>query len=288
MKSRSFKSEDKCGHANQRAAFLGLESVIEVAKQYIAILGLSNPDQPFNKQLALLEEDLALTKESLQAKDSLHDFEKQTVKLAKKFYSTRLYHICLDALDAARTESSSAKTVEEMQENKRAQELLGQIMCNVQAFNQASFYTEQGFKNPYPEQLLFSQKFHGANFSNKSGRENVQGKSITEMAQGLENKTISPDSLRVNVYLERFNQEQEPRLFAYNNRTWATFCRAKVPPTRLAPVLPSQDLRKRIYALESVDHSPNLIYQESSRLDEDKEEGQCTLSMKPSSKYSSG
>lgn len=220
-----------------------------------------------NNNLILLEEDLALTIESLNAKDSLHDLRKETVKLAEKLYLSRLYEACLTILTAARQDSA------ELGQRKDILKNLDRIMNEIRSEHQYSFYRQDGFQNPYPRHLLFSQQYHNPNFSNKSGREYVQGKSVATMAKLIDSKEISADDLRISAYLAQFNGEVY--LFAYNNRTWATFSRTHIQASRVVPILPTQELVNRIHHLETVNHNPNEIYQEISA--ESKEE-QCTVS----------
>jgi len=217
-------------------------------------------DQACSKDLALLIEDVKLTLDSLNAKDSVQALKKQTVSLANEIYLARLYGISRliahSLLESTQLDKDSKKEALATIYN-----LMSEVRSPVRGQGQASFYSHEGFSNPFPGHLLFSQKFHGPQFSNKSGRAYVQGKSIQDMAEQLRNQTLSPDDLRIQVYLARY--EGKNYTFAYNNRTWTVFSRAQVPASRIVPILPTQDLIKRIYALIIEGHNPNTIYEET-------------------------
>jgi hypothetical protein len=211
--------------------------------------------------LTQLKEDLALTTESLIAKDSVQTLRKQTLRLAKNIYSARLYQLCEQAIFSLKNNSEAE--FGEFTKKERLDKLYS-LLAEIRSLEvgQSSFYSYSGFTNPYPEHLLFSQKYHAAHFSNKSGRSYVQNKSIDEMAQQLKTRSLSPDDLRVQVYLAQY--KGNTYTFSYNNRTWVVFSRAQVPATRIVPTLPTQDLLKRIQYLIAEDHNPNTIYEEVS------------------------
>lgn len=240
--------------------------IVHCASQFI------DKNISINNKLKNLEEDLALTLDSLRAKNSIQNLRAQTVKYAESYYLARLYEVCQVLLCSIK--ESEQKTQYSITKNATL-ETLYSTMNEIRQQVPYSLSTNNDFSNPYPQNLFFSQKYHGPQFSLKSGRGYVAGRSIQEMADALVAKVVIPDDLRVNVYFAEFNNQV--CLFAYNNRTWATFSRAQVPATRIVPILPTQDLLERIAKLVFVKHDPNVIFQEES------DDKICTVSQKPAS-----
>jgi hypothetical protein len=165
-------------------------SCLNSVKECMATLGIYLN----NKKLAHLEEDFEVTLESLGSKSSIQHSRKQTVKLAEKFYLTRLYEICKainDQVNAQKAFSqsssvknansknaSAASTANNQDDQENADQLVAikklyEVMGIIRSENQYSFCTQEEFQNPYPAHLLFSQKYHGPHFSSKSGRDYV-------------------------------------------------------------------------------------------------------------------
>ena len=221
------------------------------------------------QKLRLLEEDLNTTEESFIAKDALKEKSiiKATVKYANQYYRAREYELC-DLLTRALARQPDSFT-------KAIQDEIARLKSQMQQGSVYSFNNQEGFKNPYPSYLFFSQAKHASHFSGKSLRAGVAGEDIDAVAHKLRTGEILPEYLRVNIYLAPFRGKLHP--FVYNNRTWVVFSRAKIDASRIIPLVPNQDLLNRIAKLDPM-HYPNAI------LDEDAPVKMLTESMRPGPK----
>ncbi len=225
-------------------------------------------------KLDLLEEDITCTISSFSALDSLNNLKKQTIELSERLYLARLHAVCVTLLAAMQQNQIKAAR------NKGAIKELLTVMALIRTELPDSLRHKEGFHNPYPRHILFSQQFHAPKFSEKAGRVGVSGRAISNVAEEIKAGTISADRIRVNVYLAHF--AGETRVFANNNRTLVTLSRAETPASRIVPELPTQELMERIERLKANQHDPNRIRQEKHEgYDEDREEGKETLSQKP-------
>ncbi len=222
------------------------------------------------KKLHYLEEDLQATEESFILKDAIKakSIIKATVKYADKYYRARQYELC-DLLTEALTVQPGYFTKEVMSE-------LALLKSKLQEGSHYSFSNQEGFKNPYPSYLFFSQARHAGHFSGKSQRTGVAEEPLGVVARKLQTGEISPDYLRVNIYLAPFRGGIHP--FVYNNRTWVVFSRAGVDASRMVPLVPNQDLLNRIAKLDG-ERYPNTI------LSEDATSATLTASMRPGPKF---
>jgi hypothetical protein len=215
-------------------------------------------------KLKFLEEDLNLTKQSFNEKDSIKErsIVKATRHRAEQIYSARLSDICRLLINIMASEETDAK--------KKCEDLarLRYKLINKLKY---SFDSQEEFKNPYPAYLFFSQTHHAGHFSSKKRHPGVSGESVQQVAEQLRLGSIDPDNLRVNIYYAPYRGSIHP--FAFNNRTWVVFSKSGINASRVVPILPTQDCLNRIKKLVSND--PNLIH------DEDSQALDTTVSLRP-------
>ena len=200
-------------------------------------------------KLKHLEEDLIHTDESFAAKDAVSSkpLLKATIKYSEKYYRARLYEI----YDLIKTISVST--------NQSIPSTILELGIKLQRGIHTTFHAPEGFKNPCPNYLFFSQTKHAGNFSGKALRGGVSGESVIRVAEMLSRKEISADYLRVDIYLAPFKGQLHP--FVYNNRTWVAFSKSDVEASRIVPTMATQDLLNRIYKLDQGIY-PNQILDE--------------------------
>ena len=209
-------------------------------------------------KLSQLRDDLLITEGSFSAKDALDSkgILKATIKYAANYYRAREYEI-FDLLKQIST------TLDE-----RLPDKMLRLGTKLQEGLHTSFNALEGFKNPYPTYLFFSQAKHGGFFSGKALRGGVSGEPVVRVAEKLSSGEVPADYLRVNIYLAPFRGQIHP--FVYNNRTWVAFSRAHVDASRIVPQMATQDLLNRVNKLDEVLAAgayPNVI------VDEDAPEG---------------
>lgn len=219
-------------------------------KSFLLLLPLSKDKIALEKKCTQLEEDLELTQKSFNAKNSIQD--KKIVKITRHYadhcYRSRLIELC-KALIPLFYKHKEKELVQE----------LSSYQLKLQEGLQFSFHYQEPFKNPYPSYLFFSQNFHANHFSNKSQREGVSSETLTEVIEKLKKEELKEDYLRVQIFFAPYKEKIHP--FTYNNRTWVVFSQAKQHPSRIVPILPTQDLLNRIRLLDPASN-PNLITKE--------------------------
>jgi hypothetical protein len=238
-------------------------------QEFISFLATTNVDlkQELTIKIVQYSEDLELSLESFMAKDAIKSktIQQATKKYAEKYYFARAYEILrpIYLLANSKPEIFTPEIIKEIYFLK----------SELQSKVAVSFDSQEGFKNPYPTCLFFSQAKHAGNFSSKSCREGVSGRPLDDVVQRLQMGEIKPDYLRVLMYLAPFQGRLQP--FVYNNRTWVVFSRSKLDANRIVPLVPTQDLLNRIQKLIDIGHNPNLISNEDSKVLE------MTSSMRP-------
>jgi hypothetical protein len=207
------------------------------------------------QKLCHLEEDIHVTLESFVAKDAIKDKRliKATKKYAENYYCAREYALCQELIQALALQSDCEGIGKQPDVITLTTHLIEGLPF--------SFSNGDMFRNPYPSYLFFSQAKHAGHFSSKSQRPGVAAEPLNAMVDKLKSQQISPQYLRVNIYLAQFRGEIHP--FVYNNRTWVVFSRAGIMANRIVPVLPTQDLLNRITKLDAQSY-PNVILNEDA------------------------
>lgn len=188
-----------------------------------------------------IEEDIYHSYESFIAKDAIKNkaIIKKTHKFAELYFAIQISGLAIELMQLAIASHQEETTNE-----------LAKFIALLQEPAKYSFSHQEAFKNPYPEHLFFSQKFHASHLSSKSQRNEVAGKSIDELVEELKQGKLSADNMRVNMYFAPLNKQLHP--FAYNNRTWVIYSRAGISPTRIVPIVPTQELLNRIKHIDSI------------------------------------
>ena len=202
-------------------------------------------------KLRYIKEDLTHTEESFVAKDAVSSKKllKATMKYSEKYYRARLYEI----YDLIKNISIA--------NHQPIPDILLHLGIKLQIGIHASFHASEGFKNPCPNYLFFSQAKHAGYFSNKAMRDGVSSEPLIHVAAKLKSGELSADYLRVDSYLAPFKGELHP--FVYNNRTWVAFSRSGVEASRIVPKMATQDLLNRIAKLDQSIY-PNVILDEDA------------------------
>jgi len=223
-------------------------------KVFFPLINNDAVKENIEKKIKFLEEDIDVTLQSIKEKDAIktHTIINATRRYADKYYRVRLNEICEAFINHFKTRAVDLKT--EIIEIEK-------LKAKLQHGIAYSFSQQDTVRNPYPTYLFFSQRHHRGRFSGKSQRDGVAGVPIDEIAKKLKDGEMSPEYLRVNIYFAPFRGVLHP--FVYNNRTWVVFSRAEINPTRIVPIIPTQDLLNRIMKLDDGDY-PNAIFNEDN------------------------
>lgn len=221
--------------------------------QISTYIALVNEDQQkkITVKLSYVEEDIKRTLQSFTAKDAIKSkvLVHATQKYADAYYRMSLYEVLNNIIKLIPPNRLSLELVNEL---RLFQE---RIKTNLHY----SFNAQEPFTNPLPSYLFYSQARYSGVFSSKSCRAGISEQYVDSIAAKLKAGTLHPEHLRVQVYLAPYRGGLH--LFAANNRTWVAFSRAEVIPSRLVPLVPTQDLLNRV-GLLSIKSYPNEIINE--------------------------